>query len=167
MKMDCHLPETEWKLLGVFKIDSISDNDGWMEQLFKHQGVCIWGEDTYGFASTMRQKMPDKCKSSKQQLEDGSYLYYDIKPEMNGNITLGLYTDGMCSKDYTGNVTYDVFQLAGQYESYWTKFNEALDVYKQCQPCISHDVSKNNFECYDQAGYTNCNQVRTITTKNT
>lgn len=55
-KMDCHLDDTQWKLLGVFKIDDISQRDGWMEQLFKHEGVCIWGEDTYDFASNMRQK---------------------------------------------------------------------------------------------------------------
>jgi hypothetical protein len=162
MKMDCHLSDTEWKLLGIFKIDNISQNNGWMEQLFKHEGVCIWGEDTYKFASKMREKIPTTCKATKEQLEDGSYLYYDAKPEVNANITLGLYTDYMCTKEYDGNETYDVFSLAGSDESYWVSFNEALEVYKQCQPCVSYDLSYSGFSCYDQAGYTNCNQVRIL-----
>jgi len=158
-KMDCHLEDTQWKLLGVFKIDDISQRDGWMEQLFKHQGVCIWGEDTYDFASNMRQKMPSFCTAANQLDENGNALFYDTKPKKNGEITLGLYSDDRCSREYAGNATYDVFQIANSDESYWESFNEALDVYKQCQPCISYDLSEDDFTCSDKAGYTNCNQV--------
>eukprot|EP00590_Aulacoseira_subarctica_P008386 CAMPEP_0172414770 /NCGR_PEP_ID=MMETSP1064-20121228/1394_1 /TAXON_ID=202472 /ORGANISM="Aulacoseira subarctica , Strain CCAP 1002/5" /LENGTH=640 /DNA_ID=CAMNT_0013151585 /DNA_START=81 /DNA_END=2003 /DNA_ORIENTATION=- len=163
-KMDCHLSDTKWKLLGTFKINNISEGNGWMEQLFKHQGVCIWGDDTYSFATTMRQNMPNRCKSTKQQLDDGSYLYYDTKPAADGNITLALYTDNMCSQEYIGT-DYDVWQLSGADKSNWVVFNEALDVYKQCQPCVAYDISANSFECYDKAGYTNCNQCMKFSNK--
>eukprot|EP00590_Aulacoseira_subarctica_P007695 CAMPEP_0172418252 /NCGR_PEP_ID=MMETSP1064-20121228/4771_1 /TAXON_ID=202472 /ORGANISM="Aulacoseira subarctica , Strain CCAP 1002/5" /LENGTH=633 /DNA_ID=CAMNT_0013157107 /DNA_START=225 /DNA_END=2126 /DNA_ORIENTATION=- len=165
LKMDCHLPETEWKLLGIFKIDSISDQDGWMEQLFKHQGVCIWGEDTYYFASLTRKSMPDKCQATSQQLADGTYLYYDVKPQLDANITLGLYTDNMCSQEYEGSVKYDVFALAGSEEWHWVYFNEAMNVYKQCQPCLAYDLAYDGFDCYDKAGYTNCNQCMKFSNK--
>jgi len=69
--MDCHLPDTNWKMLGIFKINSISQDNGWMEQLFKHEGVCVWGEDTYKFASEMRKNLPNQCKSSKVMDADG------------------------------------------------------------------------------------------------
>ena len=172
-KMDCHLENTHWKLLGVFKINNIASGDGWMEQLFKHQGVCVWGEETYKFASEMRRKMPNGCTSTKSTTESGDLLYYHLKPERQGNITLGLYTDSICSQEYTGtDGDFDVFQLSGYDKGYFTLFNEALDTWKQCQPCISHNIINggsycsaddedcNRFDCDDEAGYKNCNQVR-------
>jgi hypothetical protein len=41
-KMDCHLDDTNFQLLGFFKHRSYDD---WMEQLFKHEGVCVWREE--------------------------------------------------------------------------------------------------------------------------
>lgn len=157
-KMDCHLPDTHWKMLGIFKINSISQDNGWMEQLFKHEGVCVWGEDTYKFASEMRKNLPNQCKSSKVMDADGNYLYYAIKPEVQGNITIGLYTDALCSNEYEGS-DYDVWTLSGYSEYYFEEFNRALDTYKICQPCVSYDLTEDGFSCYDQAGYTNCDQV--------
>ena len=45
-KMDCHEAQTHFKLVGVFKeTDGMYD---WAEQLFKHEGYCIWNdEDVY------------------------------------------------------------------------------------------------------------------------
>jgi hypothetical protein len=164
-QMDCHLSETRWQLLGVFKIDSIVGSYGYMAQLFKHEGYCIWGQETYNFASTMRQTIPYGCKITKQKLSNGSYLYYAAKPEVNGNITLGLYTDNMCSTEYVGSTDYDVFQLVGAVESYWEKFNEALDEFKICQPCVAYDLSADGFSCDDAAGYTNANQCMKFSKK--
>lgn len=165
-KMDCHEAGTDWKLLGVFKIDNISEGNGWMEQLFKHEGVCVWGDDTYSFASKMRENVPKNCKVTTQTVNNGeTYLYYGVKPEVGGQIALGLYTDSMCSKEYFGDQTFDVYQLAGTDQSYWTSFNEALDVYKQCQPCIAYDLSVSGFQCDDEAGYTNCNQCMKFSAK--
>lgn len=160
--MDCHLSDTKWKLIGVFKINNISGNNGFLELLLKHQGACLWGDDTYKVVYKMKDKVPEGCKSTKKTLADGSTLYYGAKPEADGNITLGLYTDNMCSKEYVGKTTYDVFSLVGSDNSYWVSFNTALDVYKQCQPCVSYDLSSSDFECYDKAGYTNVNQVRLL-----
>jgi hypothetical protein len=129
-----------------------------MEQLFKHEGVCVWGEDTYKFASNMRKNLPNQCKNSKQTDEKGNYLYYAVKPAAQGNITIGLYTDNVCSVEYGGR-EYDVWTLSGYSQYYFEAFNDALDTYKICQPCISYSLSEDGFNCYDDAGYTNCNQV--------
>jgi len=157
--MDCHLKDTEWQLLGVFKIDNISADNGFMEQSFKHEGVCVWGEDTYSFASKAREYVPTDCTQTGSTDENGNYLYYHAKPAMQGNITLGLYTDYLCMKEYDGQREYNVFNLAGVPESYVIAFNEAMDIWKICQPCVAYNLGEEDFQCYDEAGYTNCNQV--------
>jgi hypothetical protein len=159
--MDCHLSDTKWKLIGVFKISNLSGNNGFLDLLLKHQGACLWDDDKYKIVYKMKYTNPEGCKSTKKTLADGTPLYYGAKPQAGGNITLGLYTDNMCSTEYSGKTTYDVFSLVGSDKSYWVSFNDALDVFKQCQPCVSYDVSSSDFECYDKAGYTNVNQVST------
>ena len=57
--MDCHEPNTHFKLLGVFK-----ENDGlydFAEQLFKHHGYCVWDDDGYDFMSGYRENWPTGC----------------------------------------------------------------------------------------------------------
>ena len=159
-KMDCHLSDTDWKLLGVFKMESIHGKSGFMAQLFPHEAACLWDNDTYQLAAMMGKKMPYGCQALNQTLTNGGNLYYDAKPVANGKIMLGIYTDKMCSKEYAGSATYDVYKLVGFDESYWVTFNKALDVFKQCQPCVAYDLSSDDFECTDAAGVTNVNQVR-------
>jgi hypothetical protein len=46
--MDCHEPNLHFKLVGVFK--EMNGFYDWGEQLFKHEGYCVWNdEDTYEF----------------------------------------------------------------------------------------------------------------------
>ena len=55
-RMDCHEPNTGMKLVGVYKeADGLLD---WAEQLFKHQGYCLWGEDDYEFMQRYREFWP-------------------------------------------------------------------------------------------------------------
>lgn len=162
-KMDCHLSGTSWQLMGIFKIASISAGNGWMEQLFKHEGVCVWGEDTYKFASKMRERIPSGCSKSKYTDKSGNFLYYDAKPEPNAKIGVGLYTDSKCSLEYEGSDV-SVYTVTGYSEDYFDSFNDALDTWKICQPCVAYNLNYayNNFYCYDEAGYENCNQVRAV-----
>ena len=160
-KMDCHVTGTEWQLMGIFKIASVSEGNGFMEQLFKHEGVCVWGEDTYKFASKMREKLPSSCSKSKYtDPVTGDYLYYDTKPLPNAEISVGLYTDSKCTMEYTGS-NVDIYTVTGYAKEYFDAFNEALDTWKICQPCVAYNLNYayNNFYCYDEAGYENCNQV--------
>ena len=60
-KMDCHLEDTEWSLLGLFKHQGYDD---WMEQLFKHEGFCVWSEDEYSFMDATRNAWPQGCAST-------------------------------------------------------------------------------------------------------
>lgn len=47
VRMDCHESRTHFKLVGVFK--ETQGMYDWTEQLFKHEGYCIWqGEEDEG-----------------------------------------------------------------------------------------------------------------------
>lgn len=195
-KMDCHeTNSTTWTLMGVFKEASYFGNDAFFEQLFKHEGICVWNdEDVYDFMSEARESSwPQGCVStgiaipSKYYANGGDYIYLDLKPTWNGNMTYGLYTDEICKTDYEGkDITPDqVAKTLGLlYGDDLTKWNDALEIYKVCQPCkaynlgntASHnptyaysdggendyyyynDVNYGYFECWDAANYINVNQ---------
>ena len=197
--MDCHdNNSTTWKLMGVFKEASYFGNDAFFEQLFKHEGYCVWNdEDVYEFMSTAREESwTQGCVSTGVQgneyyydSNDGgyNYLYLDLKPTWNGNMTYGLYTDSACKTEYEGlDVSVDtVSQNMGLlYGSYLEQWNDGLEVYKVCQPCRAYnlannydmgyqnngnrrldgdysyynDVNEGYFQCNDDADYTNVNQ---------
>lgn len=216
-KMDCHLANTNWKLLGLFKHDSIDD---WMGQLFKHEGMCIWTDEEYSFMGNARKAWPYGCSISGTTTDSGDQIYYAVKPLSGGSITLGLYTDTRCIKEYRNkgwgdpitvdNVLGNLLAQGGSHDSGDNKakdysdytFSESLaiwdsafDAFKICQPCVAHDLNnygygsndgsygssyntytfgyddyvwnyyykgkykQYNFDCYDDAGYTNVNQV--------
>jgi hypothetical protein len=189
--MDCHLPDTNFKLLGFFKEPHW---DEWMEQLFKHEGVCLWDEDEYELMQDDRETWPYGCTATDYSDEaTGNALYYDLKPEKYGDVSIGLYTDTSCIVEYTGQYTPEtvVSNLPAQEDL--EAWNDAFDVFKICQPCkaypfqnilsMSNDNQNDNrdedqdenrnrkrnrkldqdqsddLSCYDDAGYTNVNQV--------
>jgi len=182
-KMDCHLPSENFKLLGYYKAAQNAQRE-WFGQLFKHEGVCVWNdEDTYEFMQGNKEKWPEKCASS-GTYDNTTLLYYDLKPAADGNVTVGLYTDYYCSKDYTGDLdTESILDGLGYYQSTIDEWNTHFGAYKICQPCVAHSLAymdgapsgrrelkednNNNeiFQCYDQAGYTNCNQCMKFKTK--
>lgn len=199
VKMDCHLPDTHFSLLGYFKEP---EWDEWFGQLFKHEGDCVWTDEEYQFMQSNREILPDGCTSTGVYAEDGStLLYYDIKPSWYGEIEIGVYVDSNCIKEYQGKTSAlgvmrqmicgnnggdgDAICAAGEenyYDAYqqvygssnnnnnnngggdhqqgarnmWAfasnmeTWNRAFDVYKQCQPCVTYDltnyVAGNNYE---------------------
>jgi hypothetical protein len=163
-RMDCHLPDTNFQLLGYFKEPNFAM---WMEQLFKHEGFCVWTSAEYTLMSNYRQSWPEGCSATKVQVNN-NYLYYDTKPLKYGGMGIGLYTDTQCSVDYTGDEytlasalsKNDVYPLV-RYEDSW---NSALDIYKICQPCKAYSLSSQDYQCDDQAGYTNVNQCMKFAT---
>jgi hypothetical protein len=118
-KMDCHARGTHWKLMGVFKeTDGLVD---WAEQLFKHEGYCLWdgdkeegngegshdgnrnngGKDSsgnYEFMSARQQKWVQSCSKLYLKDSDGNSVYRHTRPLAGGNITDALYYDEHCSQ---------------------------------------------------------------------
>ena len=210
VKMDCHLENTHYKLLGIFKEPKYNE---WMEQLFKHEGDCLWDDYEYEFMQSDREAWPKGCTASEtHETSDGGMLYYDLKPTEYGGMDIGLYTDDLCIDEYTGSFTVEEVLQAAGYQAFAGNnrgnngdnnkgnvlalaeeiqaWNDAFDVYKQCQPCktylLTHivaglgseynvtgnrnpddgrdhnndDDDDDNYHCHDAAGYDNVNQVR-------
>jgi len=135
--------------MGVYKEAEYFGNDAFFEQLFKHEGYCLWNdEDLYEFMSDTREEAwPEGCVETGYSLSgsDGYtyYLYLDLKPTYNGNMSYGLYMDEYCKYEYKGSKVRvdDVAKTMGLlYGSYLNKWNEALEVYKVCQPCMAYNL---------------------------
>lgn len=143
--MDCHDTTSEnWKLIGVFKEASYFGNDAFFEQLFKHEGVCVWNdEDLYDFMSEIRESSwSSGCLSTGITYGD-SGLYIDLKPTFNGNMTYSLYTDYVCATEYEG-YDYNVESVSANmgllYGSYMEAWNDAMEPFKVCQPCRAYSL---------------------------
>jgi hypothetical protein len=188
--------------VGVFKeTDGLYD---FAEQLFKHQGYCLWDQTSYAKMYAYLEYIPSYCQKLYFPDDDGNTVYLDLEPLPGGDMTLGVYTDERCTKKSRKTTIQDYitmyYDLAGDYEkgqkvaNAWTKnikrFNRHMNVYKTCQPCRAYDLSAGGdnydrdsadkrlrlldqndgegddeqwgYDCYDAAGYTNCNQVSEI-----
>jgi hypothetical protein len=56
VKLDCHESHTHFQLVGIFKeTEGMYD---WTEQLFKHQGYCIWQGDEDGDGELSSKQVP-------------------------------------------------------------------------------------------------------------
>jgi hypothetical protein len=159
-----------------------------MEQLFKHEGDCVWTEEEYAFMQTERETWPTYCTKTNYIDDNGQTIYYDLKPEQYGGMSIGLYTDTSCIVEYESDTisTEDVVLSMGndgngeqarlyKLEETLAQWNDAFDVYKQCQPCKAYDLTHivagtdyqrdrqddddKEFDCSDDAGYYNVNQV--------
>jgi hypothetical protein len=104
-KMDCHAADTSWELIGVYKESVEFDKDTFFEQLFKHEGYCLWDGDKtsssysssssssssssysdYTFMQSMRGEMPDGCtKLQDVSTYSGGNYYVGIKPLSGGS----------------------------------------------------------------------------------
>lgn len=190
--MDCHEPNsTTWKLLGIYKQAFYASE--WFEQLFKHEGYCLWDEDTYEFMHSNYDAWPEGCTQSKATSSSGDSLYIDLMPSPGGSMAFALYTDDVCKTTYDDPSEYDTklaYALASsEYLSgdYLDEWNAKLNVYKYCQPCITYNLNNNGnnkrnrrrrleddedptdgyYDCDDAAGYTNVNQCMKFHTKTT
>lgn len=181
--MDCHEPGTHFTQIGVYKIKQ-EDGD-FFDQLFKHEGYCVWDDDQYEFMRDAADMMPRGCTSTELMDSAGNEVYYDMMPLEFGKQTVGLYSDPSCihSKSQTeSDYLWSTFSEADDLYSQITVWEKAMDVFRVCQPCIAYNLPNvaeaypsrsdsslsrkldqdedDPFYCYDHAGYENVNQVR-------
>jgi hypothetical protein len=105
VEMDCHLKGSHFTLLGFFREPNY---DEWLEQLFKHQGDCLWDDNEYLSMQGDREAWPEGCAETIFQIEGSSEtIHYAIKPLPYGSMGIGLYTDSACIVDYSGSLTAD------------------------------------------------------------
>ena len=157
------------------------DNDTFFEQLFKHQGVCLWGGDNsdYQFMQTMRDDDMAIFDSGCYKIESG--IYVGPKPVEGGDLELAVYSDTYCMTELSSYSVDDYItsSTGKSWTNAFSKWNSMMDAYKICQPCRAYskysnyqdesndhrernlveyedgqgDEETNGFNCYDDAGY--------------
>ena len=161
-KLDCHEPGTNFELLGVLK--ETKGMYDWTEQLFKHEGVCIWNDDeVYETMKTWMEKWPRECQALDVTDNRGNAIYLDIKPLPGGDMTLAIYKDSICSK-VSSNMDFAAYtvklykslgynrqtgsDVAQTYKEAIDTWNEKMNTFKVCQPCVAYNLhsgqGKNN-----------------------
>ncbi|KAL9190458.1 hypothetical protein ACHAXT_007669, partial [Thalassiosira profunda] len=162
-RMDCHERNTHWKLVGVLKeTEGMYD---FTEQLFKHEGYCVWGddgddeEDTYETMETWMEKWPTSCTQLQAQDVYGNTLYIHVHPLPEGNMTLAIYDDHKCTSvspyvdltTYIETVYYNYYysydkgsHVAAAYQTAIALWNEKMAVFKTCQPCRAYNLFSEN-----------------------
>lgn len=109
VNLDCHDPTStgNFTLVGVFQeTDGLYD---FFEQLFKHEGTCLWNNDNVYETMTRRMdEWPEECNKLDLSDDDGNALYMSTAPLPEGNMTLGVYVDNSCTQlssiDYPGYI---------------------------------------------------------------
>ena len=153
------------------------DNDTFFEQLFKHQGVCLWGGDNsnYQFMQTMREDDMANFDGGCYKVESG--IYIGTKPVEGGDLELAIYSDTYCMTEISSYSVDDYISSSTgkSWTNAFSKWNSMMDAYKICQPCRAYskyyntqddwhrklveyedgqgNEEANGFNCYDDAGY--------------
>jgi len=102
--LDCHSPNTEWELVGVYREEFYQ----YIEQISKH----LWAIDDYEYVVALAglAYMTDSDCAGVGNDSNGNYLYAGIMPYSGGMYAIGLYTDDVCLiPDTQSGLTYDDF----------------------------------------------------------
>eukprot|EP00559_Dactyliosolen_fragilissimus_P004846 CAMPEP_0184865850 /NCGR_PEP_ID=MMETSP0580-20130426/19420_1 /TAXON_ID=1118495 /ORGANISM="Dactyliosolen fragilissimus" /LENGTH=616 /DNA_ID=CAMNT_0027365221 /DNA_START=217 /DNA_END=2067 /DNA_ORIENTATION=+ len=161
-KLDCHSPDTEWKLLGVYRQELYQ----FYEQISKH----LWGYQDYEYVvalAGLAYMSDDDCFQVGYD-DYGGYIYAGPRPKAGGELYVGLYTDPQCTILDTSGATYDDFGLqseislgSGDYYGYYgydaigfwensqeytfTNFNGVYEEYKYCTPCMDYPTYQDGY----------------------
>lgn len=168
-RLDCHSPETDWILVGVYRQEFYQ----FLEQISKH----LWAIDEYEYVVALSglAYMTDADCWQVGNTNDGSTLYAGIEPLSGGYFQISLYTDASCL--YPRNdleLTFDDFGLTSSmnlgsgdggnddgydddiystlYE-YWQQsqeytlklLNEVYDEYKYCTLCMDYPTYQDGY----------------------
>jgi hypothetical protein len=164
--LDCHSPDTEWELMGVYRQEFYQ----FLEQISKH----LWAIDDYEYVVALAglAYMSDADCSGVGYDGDGNYLYAGIMPYEGGMYMMGLYTDAQCLiPDENSGMTYDDFGLTSDMDlgsqdngcldddtlstlyGYWTStqeytldlLNEVYSEYKYCTLCMDYPTYQDGY----------------------
>uniref|UniRef100_A0A7S4AQU1 Uncharacterized protein n=1 Tax=Pseudo-nitzschia australis TaxID=44445 RepID=A0A7S4AQU1_9STRA len=162
-KLDCHNPSSQnFELVGVFKDPQ---TDAFINSMIDYQGDCVWNDDEYKFMKAMTSNnndnneennnswFPTKCTAYEIDGEhDRIYSgYYDALPTSKGNMGVALYTDSSCTMPYQGKdhsaqevMARSLGSSSSALEEKFDSWNEAMDAFKICQPCVAYKTLSND-----------------------
>jgi hypothetical protein len=164
--MDCHHPNTEWQLLGVYRQEFYQ----FIEQISKH----LWALDEYEYVVALAglAYMTDDDCFYVGTTSGGDSIYAGIAPQEYGGFQMALYTDGYCltPNENTG-YTFDSYGLysdvnlasgegddggGGDYswaDEWWqdtqeytlSQLNGVYDDFKYCTSCIDYPTYQDGY----------------------
>jgi len=162
--LDCHKPDTDWVLLGVYRQEFYQ----FIEQISKH----LWAIDEYEYVVALAglAYMTDSDCFYVGNDSSGNVLYAGVAPQPLGYYQMGLYTDAQClTLDESSGMTTDDFGLqneiylgskdASDDDSYswaydwWydtqeytlTQLNEVYGQYMFCTSCIDYPTYQDGY----------------------
>ena len=159
-KLDCDDPNSDWQLLGVYRIDV----NNFLEQMGKH----IWALETYEYItiySALDYINGGKCKGTGENDSSGNALYAALGfTGSGGTFQMKLYSDEKCLYEANNaKITYDDLGWTNEFDmgsgddkygygnddtlqSYWysaqestlTNLNGILDEMRGCMLCLDY-----------------------------
>ena len=162
--LDCHMPDSEWELLGVYRQEFYQ----YIEQISKH----LWAIDDYEYVVALAglAYMTDEECFQVGNSNDGSAIYASVAPQPYGKFQMALYTDEYCltPNDNLG-MTYDDFGLQNDINlgskdatdddgkswayDWWyntqeytlTNLNEVYEEFKYCTSCVDYPTYQDGY----------------------
>jgi len=160
--LDCHNPDTEWELIGVYRQEFYQ----FIEQISKH----LWAIDDYEYivARAGLMYMTDYDCFQVGQDANGNPIRAAIAPQPNGRFQMALYTDSYCLEPDESVGTYDDYVAQtdvdlgskdegdGQaddlydwwYDSQEYTLENLNNVYKEyayCTPCMDYPTYQDGY----------------------
>jgi len=152
--LDCHNPETNWQLLGVYRQEFYQ----FIEQISKH----LWYITDYDYITAIAglAYMTDSdCFQVAGGDDDAAEnIYAGVQPLEEGNFQMSLYLDSQClypADDELG-MTYDDFGYASDNDDgygYWAaaqeytfeNLNKVYEPFKYCTPCMDYPTYQDGY----------------------
>jgi hypothetical protein len=160
--LDCHSPDTEWELLGVYRQEFYQ----YVEQISKH----LWAVDEYEYVVALAG-LAYMTKYECFQVGNDKYgkaVKASVQPKAYGKWEIALYTDDYCLvPDESLGMTYDDFGLGSDvnlgskdknddYSSvyqWWSdaqeytlsNMNEVYEEFKYCTSCVDYPTYQDGY----------------------
>ena len=165
--LDCHDPDTSWKLLGVYRQEFYQ----YIEQISKH----LWAIDEYEYVTALAglAYMTDAdCWDTGTYDNSGNVIYAGVQPIPSGQFQMALYTDGgYCLTPNTNVGSFDDLGFTsnmrlesgdgddggGGYDSetyeWWTSaqeaslthLNEVYQTFRYCYSCVDYPTYQDGY----------------------
>ena len=163
-KLDCHQPDTNWVLLGVYRQEFYQ----YIEQISKH----LWAIDEYEYVVALAglKYMTKSDCFYVGATSSGTSIYAGVAPQPYGKFKMALYTDDYClTPDTTLGMTYDDFGLQSNIylgskdktnddtynwaKDWWyntqeytlTQLNDVYEEYKYCTTCVDYPTYQDGY----------------------
>jgi len=160
--LDCHNPDSDWQLLGVYRQEFYQ----YIEQISKH----LWAIDEYEYVVALAglAYMTDYDCFQVGADGNGNAIYAGVAPKPYGKFEMALYTDGYCLEpDESLGMTPDDYGLTndislgsgdetddyGDVYDWWvdaqeytlTNLNDVYEEFKYCTSCVDYPTYQDGY----------------------